>query len=133
MNPLRLEILNGEFSVCQLKGSPCLDWTADFLFLAKTDEELSLVCRAGQEPAGCMAIEPGWRAFRVAGPLDFGLVGILAGLADALAQAGISIFAVSTFNTDYILVRSASFTAARAALRAAGHLVLSADATDEAE
>jgi uncharacterized protein len=122
-----LEILTGEFSVCQLQDWPLLDPAADFCFLAKTDEEISLVCRSGCEPAGCKAIQAGWRAFRVAGQLDFALVGILAGLSKVLADAGISLFAISTFNTDYLLVRKADLAAAINALRATGYNIIAAE------
>lgn len=125
--PLLLAVIQGEFSVCQLAGPrqptalAALAAAADFYFLAGTDEEQSLVCRAGCEPAACAAVDAGWRAFRVAGQLDFGLVGILAGIASVLAGAGISIFAVSTFKTDYVLVKAASFEAALDTLQAAGY------------
>jgi len=122
---MQLAVINQAFSVCQVKEGLQLDLTAEFMFLAKTDEEISLVCPSGSEPADCLAVEPGWRAFRVVGQLDFSLIGILAGIANTLANAGISIFAISTFKTDYILVRSDRFDAAVSALLAAGYDVVS--------
>ena len=83
---------------------------------------MTVVCAAARVPADARA-ERGWRALRVAGPLDFALTGVLAAVAVPLADAGVSIFAVSTFDTDYVLVRADRLEAAVAALRAAGHRV----------
>ncbi|MBQ1330153.1 MAG: ACT domain-containing protein, partial [Desulfovibrio sp.] len=93
---------------------------AGFFFLARTGEEISLVCRTGDAPQKTLAREDGWRAFRVKGSMDFALVGVLARLAGALAAQGIPIFAVSTFNTDYVLVKEADFDRALACLAEAG-------------
>jgi len=90
--------------------------------VARTADELSVVCLAQQVPPG-VQVEPGWRALRVAGTLDFGLTGVLAALASPLADAGVSLFAFSTFDTDYILVRAARWPDAIAALRGAGHVI----------
>ena len=76
-----------------------------FCFTGRTDEEYSLVCRTQEVPFNTVAREDGWKAFRIEGTLDFSLIGILAQIADLLAKENISIFAVSTFNTDYILVK----------------------------
>lgn len=124
---MTLEWMPGLYTICQLADLSQVDWPTgrqmqpeDLFFLARTDEECSLVCPSGREPANAIAREPGWCAFRVSGPLDFGLVGIMSRLASALAAADVSIFAVSTFSTDYILVRETSRAAASAALSAAG-------------
>ena len=90
--------------------------------ITRTPQELSLVCDEKRVPKGVKA-EPGWRVFRVDGPLDFALTGILASIAAPLAQAGVSIFAISTFDTDYVLVKHEKVQQAVAALRAAGHAV----------
>jgi hypothetical protein len=87
-----------------------------------TPDELSLVVPEAFAPDGA-AIEAGWRALRVAGTLDFSLTGVLASLAAPLAQAGVSIFAVSTYDTDYLLVRESGLAAALVALRGAGHTI----------
>ena len=113
---MRLRILPDEFAVCKLPDFTGVKLDADFCFVANTDNERSLVCRAEDVPANAAVVEPGWRGFRVEGQLDFALVGILARLATVLAQAEISIFAVSTYDTDYILVRSVQLAAAEAAL-----------------
>lgn len=107
------------FSLCRLDpGAPL---PSSFFSVVKTAEELSAVCLAGEEPKGART-DAGWRAFRVAGTLDFTLTGVLAALATPLAEAGISIFAVSTFDTDYVLVKD--LAAARVALESAGHTFL---------
>lgn len=85
-----------------------------------TADEISLVCRAGAEPPEGH-VEPGWRAFRVEAQLDFGLIGILRDLTSALADAGIWVFAISTFDTDYLLVKDSQVAQAVAALRGAGY------------
>lgn len=90
--------------------------------MTRTDEELSLVRAAEAVPSDARA-ERGWRALRIAGPIDFGLTGVLASVLAPLGEAAISIFAVSTFDTDYILVREPALDAAIDALRAAGHHV----------
>jgi hypothetical protein len=88
----------------------------------RSGDELSIVCLVERVPEGVMAVR-GWRGLRVAGPLDFALVGILAALAVPLAAAGVSIFAVSTYDTDYLFVREQDSETAIRALEAAGHTV----------
>lgn len=121
---MELKRLPYELSVCQVESLSGLDPQADFFFLGKTDEELSLVCPTQDVPASTVAREDGWKAFRIQGVLDFSLVGILAKIAGVLAENGISIFAVSTFNTDYVLVKAEKFDQAMQALRAAGYVVI---------
>lgn len=106
-------------------AAPWPGWALEspFATLTRTDEELSLVVLADRLPAGIRSEGP-WRALQVVGPLDFALVGILAELTGALAQARISLFALSTFDTDYLLVKEDRFGAACDALRAAGHEIL---------
>ena len=118
---MELKILEQKLSVCKIKSLSDFDTESDLFFIGKTDEELSLVCRTEDVPAGTAAREDGWRGFRVEGVLDFSLVGILSGLSAALAEQGIGIFAVSTYNTDYLLVKAEDFGRAAAALEAAGY------------
>jgi uncharacterized protein len=119
---IQMQILETEFAVAQAADLSGIDWSADFIFLAKTDEEISIVCPASQLPANCTQVVAGWRAIRVVGLLDFALTGIMAGLSGALAEAGISLFALSTYNTDYILVRTEALGNAVSALRGKGYL-----------
>ncbi len=91
-----------------------------FFSLTRTEAELSLVIAAEHLPAGATAVEAGWLAMAVVGPLDFSLVGILSQLSSALAAAGVSIFALSTYDTDLILVRAADRDRATTALLGAG-------------
>ena len=105
---LSLSILPQKLAVCRLgKDARIPVWVEgdNFFSITKTDDELSIVCSENRVPDDIKA-EKGWQAFKVEGPLDFSLTGILASLANPLAEAGISIFAVSTFDTDYLLVKS---------------------------
>ena len=118
---MKLKTLPYDLTVCKLPSAAGIDLSADFFFLGKTDEEISLVCRTEQTPAGTEAREDGWRAFRIEGVLDFSLTGILSRLSAVLAENGIGIFAVSTYNTDYILVKAESLGKAMNVLREAGY------------
>ena len=121
---MKLEVLPQLFSVCKVADYGDVDLGAPFVFTGATDGEKSLVCPTALVPANAIARSDGWRAFRVAGTLDFSLVGILAGLSKTLADAGIGIFAISTFDTDYILTKAEDFDRALVALRTEGHDVL---------
>lgn len=115
---MKLQILPRDFSVCKVDTVGDIDLTDEFVFVGKTDEEISLVCPTPSAPADCIR-EDGWRAFRIAGELDFSLVGIAAKITGVLAEAGISLFVVSTYNTDYVLVKKDNLDAAVAALTGA--------------
>jgi hypothetical protein len=113
----------GRLAVCRLDPSspiPAGMSNARFFSVTRTDEELSVVCPEESAPPGCAA-EKGWVALKVAGPLDFGLTGVLSSLAAPLADAGISVFAVSTYETDYLLVRADELDRAIDALVRCGH------------
>ena len=117
---LTLSLLPETLAVARLpadSGLPgWIDWSDPFVTVSRTRDELSVVCIETQVPAEVQA-ERGWRGFKVEGPLDFALTGILARLAAPLAEAGISIFAISTYDTDYLLVRTAELEAAAAVLQ----------------
>ena len=100
------------------------DWAqqGSFYTVSKTPEELSIVCETCLVPEKIQA-ESEWRIIKVEGPLDFALVGILANLSGILAERGISIFAISTFDTDYLLVKNKDLSQAIIALRDVGHAV----------
>ena len=118
---MELKVLEHSLSVCRVKDLKEIDLTADFFFIGRTDEELSLVCRTEDVPAGALARENGWRGFRVQGVLDFSLTGILSRLSGILAAHQIGIFAVSTYNTDYILVKEENLGRAVEALSSEGY------------
>jgi hypothetical protein len=125
---VKLVLLDGEFAVARLPGDEATPaWAAEgsLSSVTRTAEELSVVCAASAVPAGVRA-ERGWRCLRVAGRLDFSLTGVLASIAAPLAAAEVSIFAVSTYDTDYVLVREESLGAAVDRLRVAGHEVMGA-------
>ncbi len=120
-----LEMLSADLTVCQLKSAAAIDLQKDFYFIGRTDEELSLVCRTADTPSETIVREDGWKGFRIQGQLDFSLIGILSQISGVLADAKIGIFAVSTYNTDYILVKAENFARAADALSAAGFTVQS--------
>ena len=117
---MTLEVLPCPLSVCKLTDAGSIPAAAVPCFIARTDGELSLVCPTVDVPADCVNRSDGWRAFRVRGPLDFSLVGILARLSGLLAGANIPLFAISTFDTDYLLVREADLSRALEVLVCAG-------------
>jgi hypothetical protein len=122
---MRLEVLRGGFAIVRLDATAALPaWVESFEFLSitRTREELSLVCESAHVPSE-IAAEREWRCMKVEGPLDLSLTGVLASLAEPLARAGIPIFAISTFDTDYLLVKAVNLEAAIAALESAGHIV----------
>ena len=119
---MTLFLLPQAFSVCKVKDVSSIDFMREFVFFAKTDDELSLVCETERVPKDCIAHEPHWRAFKIEGELDFGMAGVLANISGLLAKAGISLFAVSTYNTDYIFVKENNLDRAAAALREGGHI-----------
>jgi len=117
---LTLEILPQALTVC--KAERLDDFSMEGLFfIGRTDGELSLVCETERTPPRTLAREDGWRAMRVAGRMEFSLTGVLAGLAATLADARVPIFAVSTYVTDYILVKRENLDRAVEALKAAGY------------
>ena len=125
MPNLILTIVPGRFAVCRFdpqETPPGWVFESDFFSVTRTAEELSVVCREEIVPEDVMR-EAGWMCLKVEGPLDFSLTGVLASLAVPLAEAGLSIFAVSTFDTDYLLVKAHDLDDAVVALTQAGHTV----------
>lgn len=121
---MELRVLPDRLSVCRLPVDA--DWPAPvndgFMSITRTRTELSVVCGEDEVPGGAR-VEPDWRALEVAGPLDFGLIGVLAGLTRPLADVEVSVFVISTYDTDYLLVHAGALERAIAALREAGHVV----------
>lgn len=122
---MKLKVLPQALTVCKLADAAAIDLNQDFYFLARTDEELSLVCRTENTPANTTDRDDGWRGFRIEGVVDFSLIGILSKLSAVLAEHKIGIFAVSTFNTDYILVKEENFNRALRALAEKGYTIVS--------
>lgn len=122
---LDLEVLPGLLAVCRLPaGCPLPEWLAGGTLTSITHsaDETSIVCDASVVPPD-VTVESGWRAIRVSGSLDFGLTGILLSVAQPLAAAGVSIFALSTYDTDYVLVKESALPEAVEALSSAGHRI----------
>ena len=121
---MELEKIPYPLTVCKVQTLSEVDMSKEFFFVGKTDEEVSLVCVTEDAPVGAIAREDGWRGFRIRGVLDFSLIGILARVSGVLAEKEVGIFVVSTFNTDYVLVKEAEFEWALAALEEAGYVVV---------
>ena len=121
---MELKRLEFDLTVCKVKDLSQIDMRSDFFFIGKTDEELSLVCKTEDAPSEAVVRDDGWRGFRIQGVLDFSLIGILSKLSGILAENNIGIFAVSTYNTDYILVKKENFGRAMDALTAEGYTIL---------
>jgi hypothetical protein len=120
---LHLKLLPERVAVCQLptdSAVPAWAMTGPFCSATRTPNELSIVCQERAVPAGVRS-ERGWRAMMLVGPLEFSLTGVLEAIAQPLAAAGVPIFAISTFDTDYVLVKEPTLEAAKAALTGAGH------------
>lgn len=118
---MKIKVIGGEFSVCKVKDYSETDIDSEFCFIGRTDEEKSLVCRTENVPKNTEECDSGWKMFRIEGVLDFSLIGILSKISSLLAEKKIGIFAVSTFNTDYILTKKENFDAALDALSQAGY------------
>ncbi len=125
---MKLRVLGLDLAVARLEAaSPVPAWAAlgAFHSVIRTEKELSVVCAATAVPPGIRQEGP-FRAFEVEGPLDFALTGVLAALLVPLAEAGLSVFVLSTFDTDFVLVKADRLDAAAATLRAVGHEILPA-------
>ncbi len=124
MTSFTLEVLPGTFAICRLDADAQVPaWaTGEIVSITRTPDELSIVCPQNNVPASLHS-ELSWRCVRVAGPLDFSMVGVIAALTGTLAAGNISVFVVSTFDTDYMLVKEADLEAAVESLTAANHSV----------
>lgn len=120
---MKLRKLPYHLTVCKVESLSAIDLASEFFFIGRTDEEISLVCRTEDTPVHTTERDDDWCGFRIEGVLDFSLIGILSKLSAVLAENGIGIFAVSTYNTDYILVKAENFDRATAALAEAGYEV----------
>jgi len=120
---MELKIITDKLTVCKVADIADINMSAEFYFIGKTDEELSLVCKTEDVPLKTIERDDGWRGFRIQGVLDFSLIGILSKLSGILAEHKIGIFAVSTYNTDYILVKEENFERALTVLAAEGYTI----------
>ena len=121
---LQLQVIPETFSICQVENYRGIDIDQPFVFTGRTDEEKSLVCPVSMVPESTLDRSDGWKMFRICGQLDFSLIGILAELSSVFAKAEIGIFAISTYNTDYVLVKDKDYRKALKALARAGYRVL---------
>ncbi len=121
---MKIKELSHKLTICKLKSIDGIDIQKEFYFIGKTDEEISLVCKTEEVPENIVERDDGWKGFIIQGVLDFSLVGILSKLLGILADNGIGIFAVSTYNTDYILVKEENYSKALTALTNAGYTLV---------
>ena len=121
---MEIKKIDHNFSVCQVEDYSLVNLNSEYSFIGKTDEEKSLVCITDEVPANVIQQDDGWKAFRIQGVLNFSLIGILAKIAAALADNGISIFAVSTYNTDYVLMKKENSQKALDVLKALGYMII---------
>jgi hypothetical protein len=121
---MQLKVINGEFSVCKVKDVHAINFSDQYCFIGKTDEEISLVCSTACVPRQSIERSDGWCAFRIQGVLDFSLTGVLSKISAILAENKIGIFAISTFNTDYILTQKGQFEEAMRALEKNNYTII---------
>ena len=117
---MKIRIIDGEFSILKLKNFDNVDLDKEFCFACKTDKEFSLVVKTCDAPDEFLKKEDGWKALAIDSELDFSLIGIMAKISDALANKGVALFAVSTYDTDHVLVKSDMLNVAIIALEEAG-------------
>ena len=113
-----------DFSICQVEDYSLVNLDSEYSFIAKTEEERSLVCITKEVPSNVIRRDDGWKAFCVQGVLDFSLIGILSKISTILAERGISIFVVSTYNTDYILIKDTNYEKALEVLKYSGYEIV---------
>lgn len=120
---MEIKRIEQDFTVCQVKDYSLVNLDSEYSFIGKTDEEKSLVCITSEVPENIIQRDDGWKAFCIQGVLDFSLIGILAKIATILADNGISIFAVSTYNTDYVLIKKENYQKALEVLQTTGYKI----------
>lgn len=118
---VQIKKIHQDFTVCQVEDYSLVNLDSEYSFIAKTEEEKSLVCITSNVPANVIQRDDGWKAFCIQGVLDFSLIGILSKIASILADNNISIFAVSTYNTDYVLIKEENYQRGLDALQALGY------------
>ena len=121
---MKLKKLDYAMTVCKVASELDIDLNKEFYFIGKTDEEYSLVCITEDTRINTIEREDGWKGFRIQGVLNLSLIGILSEISGILADNNIGIFSVSTFNTDYILVKEENFDRALKVLAFAGYNIV---------
>ena len=121
---MELKRLGYDLTVCKVASREDIDLDKDFYFIGKTDEEVSLVCKTEDTPKNTLECDHGWKGFRIQGILEFSMIGVLSKISGILAEKEISIFVVSTYNTDYILVKDSDCEKSVSFLEAAGYKIV---------
>lgn len=121
---MEIKQIKQDFSVCKVKDYSLVNLNAEYSFIGKTDEEKSLVCITSDVPSNVIQRDDGWKGFRIQGILDFSLIGILSKIAALLAENSISIFAISTYNTDYVLIKKENYEKALDILKHSGYEIV---------
>ena len=121
---LTIKPITEEFAVCQVEDYSQVNLENPFVFTGATDDEKSLVCPIALVPENALTVDKTWSAFRIEGVLDFSLIGILSKISSLLAENNIGIFAISTYNTDYILTKTTDFQSALRVLEEAEYQIL---------
>ena len=121
---MELKKIEHNLTVCKVRNVSDIDMTSEFYFIGRTDEEISLVCKTEDTPIETVERDDGWKGFRIQGTLNFSLIGILSKLSGILADHKIGIFAVSTYNTDYIFVKEENFDRALNVLASEGYSIV---------
>lgn len=121
---MKIEVLKDDFSVCKVADYTGVNLEDKFCFTGRTDEEKSLVCPTTSVPQNTVEREDGWKAFRIQGTMEFSLIGILSRISTLLAENEIGIFAISTYNTDYILAKAENFQKALTVLEHKGYQII---------
>lgn len=121
---MEIKKINQDFSVCKVVDYSFVNLNAEYSFIGKTDEENSLVCITSDVPSNVILRDDGWKGFRIQGILDFSLVGILSKIAEILSENNIPIFAISTYNTDYIFIKRGNYQKALDILERSGYEIV---------
>lgn len=121
---MKIRKIHQEFSVCQVEDYSLVNLDSKYCFLGKTDKEKSLVCVMSDVPSNTIQRDDGWKAFYIQGILDFSLIGVLSKITTILANNGISIFAISTYNTDYVLIKKENYQRALNILKSSEYEII---------
>lgn len=121
---MKIEKIEADLSICKVENYSEVNLSQKYCFIGKTDEENSLVCLTENVPENVVVRDDGWKVFRVQGTLDFSLIGILSKITAVLADNKIGIFAISTYNTDYILVKAENYNNSLTVLAEAGFSIV---------